>query len=257
MQLYILTNIQIRKMKRLFLHTVMMMATLWLASCSGVEEIPSVGGTGTVVLSLVRGNVPQVATRAIDSDLALDIVRSDGSVYRQYAAGEVPDKMEVEAGVTYTLRIYTDNQTTWQTAADGAGEACYYGETNVIVGEDETVYCTYRVPMTNYAVTLTLPELFDELFSSYTFTVSGSGRDVSLREGQKAYFSLRDDGFTYQLQATNTDGRTSRHAAIEYPEVAAGKLYNIRYMYATDFNSGGIDIDITDNTEHEDVDIPL
>ena len=110
--------------------------------------------------------------------------------------------------------------------------------------------------MTNYAVTLTLPDLFNTLFKSYTFSLSSGNRNVSIQEGEKAYFAV-PDAFTYKLTATNNDDKTNSHSTIEYPDVEAGKLYNIKYVYGATVNTGGIDIDITDNTEHEDIDINI
>lgn len=235
----------------------MLLQAVLLASCSQQELPARDGTTGTLCLSLSRQGVPQVATRAVDSDLALTLTRQDGSVYKTFPAGAVPSSIQVEAGVKYTLCAYTDNQDTWQTANSGKGEACYSGETTVTVGEDETVYCTYRVPMLNYAVTLTLPEFFDALFTSYTFSLASQGREtVYVRQGEKAYFAV-DAGFTYRLTATNNDNKTSSHSAIEYPDVEAGKLYNVKYVYGSDINQGGIDIEITDDEEHEDVDIEI
>ena len=235
----------------------MLLQAVLLASCSQQELPARDGTTGTLCLSLSRQGVPQVATRAVDSDLALTLTRQDGSVYKTFPAGAVPSSIQVEAGVKYTLCAYTDNQGSWQSANSGKGEACYWGETAVTVGEDETVYCSYRVPMLNYAVTLTLPELFDVLFTSYTFTLASEGREpVSIKVGEKAYFAV-DAGFTYKLTATNNDNKTSSHSAIEFPDVEAGKLYNIKYVYGSDINQGGIDIEITDDEEHEDVDIEI
>ena len=111
--------------------------------------------------------------------------------------------------------------------------------------------------MVNYAVTLTLPELFHDLFSAYTFTVSSGNRTVSLREGEKAYFSPYEAGFTYQLSATNIDGDQHSASAILYTNVQRGKLYNLRYSFASSSNSGGIDIVITDDTTTDDTNISM
>lgn len=232
-------------------------AFILLVSCSQEDVLHS--GKATLILDVSRENVPQASvTRAVSSVLAIQILTPDGSVYQEYQAGSVPDKVILDAGVVYTIRAFSPNQGIWQNANDGRGEACYYGETSVTAVEDEVVYCRYKVPMTNYAVTFTLPELFDQLFSTYSLSLQTVERNVVLTQAEtKAYFSVDDKGFTYQLQATNNDGKTSRHSEIEYPEVAAGKLYNIKYVYASDFNTGGIDIDIEDNTEHEDVDIEI
>lgn len=241
-------------MKRLILF---ILTGLLLASCSQEEVVHT--GKCTVILELSRGNVPQVAnTRAVSPELALQILKPDGTIYLEYAAGSVPAKVTLDAGVLYTIRAFSPNQQSWQTANDGRGEACYYGETTISAQEDEVALCSYQVPMTNYAVSFTLPDLFDLLFTTYSFTLHTEDRDVVLSEaGSKAYFTPDTKGFTYQLQATNNDGKTSRHSEVEFPEVTAGKLYNIKYVYASDFNTGGIDIDITDDTEHENVDIEI
>ena len=228
---------------------------LLLSACQS-NEIEPTSGQGTLVLDLYRGAIPSVLSRAVAEGLAVKFLNPDGTEYKSFAAGEVPSKIVLEANVEYKIQVYSDNQSTWQTANSDKGEACYWGETTVKVGEDETVYVTYAVPMSNYAVTLTLPEMFSDLFKSYTFSLSSGGRNVTVREGEKAYFAV-PDAFTYQLSATNLDNKYSSHKAIEYPDVEAGKLYNIKYVYGTTLNSGGIDIEITDNTEHEDINIGI
>ena len=236
---------------------IYIIAACLASSCSQEEMVPAAESTGTLVLQVSTGSLPQVSTRAVDADLTVELRYADGSLYKKYLPGQTPDKILLVAGEAYTVRAYTDNQSDWQTANSGKGAACFFGETTVQVAEDETVYCTYQVPMTNYAVTLTLPDLFDQLFKSYSFLLTSSGRtDVVIREGEKAYFEA-GTGFTYKLTATNNDNKTSSHSAISFPDTEAGKLYNIKYIYGSDLNQGGIDIEITDNEEHEDVDINL
>lgn len=216
---------------------------LALAACSKEEPSPSASGMGTLVLNVSTGRLPHVVTRATDSDLVVELYESDGTLYRHYDAGTTPDKVRLEAGKVYTVKAYTDNQETWQTANDGRGEACFYGDTTVTLEEDQTVYCTYKVPMTNYAVTFTLPDLFDNIFSSKTFTVKCGSRTVELTQGgEKAYFSVDAGGFSYQLQATNTDGKTSSHTTIDYPNVEAGKQYNVKYTYSASSDAASVDV---------------
>lgn len=231
-------------------------ACVVFAACQSEEIIDQAERTATLDLTLFRGPLPSIAQRSVAEGLAVQLVNPDGTIYREYAAGAVPDKITLVADVTYTLRAYTENQTTWQTANGGRGEACYYGTTTVSAGADEVKRLTYAVPMTNYAVTVTLPESFGDLFKSYTFALSSTGRNVTIREGEKAYFTVPEP-FSYRLMATNTDDKTSQHSLLEVSDVAAGKLYNIHYLYATSASSGGIDIEITDNTEHEDIDIKI
>lgn len=239
-------------------HLIYILITiLTLASCQqDVAERSE--RTGTLALQLYRGAVPHVATRAIDNDLALDIINPDGTLLKHYAPGEVPVKITMTADVTYTLKVYTDNQTTWATARDGKGEGCYIGETKVKVEEDELKDVTYAVPLTNCAVTLTLPEMFDELFKSYTFTVICGNRTVDIKQqGDKAYFAPGMT-FSYKLTATNTDDKTSHTGTYECDKTTeAGKLYNVKYSYDFGQATGGIDIEVTDDTQNEEIDFPI
>lgn len=239
----------------LYIYYALACALVCFASCtSDIDDGPQ--AYATLDLTLFRGPLPSIAQRSVAEGLAVQLVNPDGTTYCEYAAGAVPDKITLVADVTYTLRAYTENQTTWQTANGGRGEACYYGTTTVSAGADEVKRLTYAVPMTNYAVTLTLPELFDDFFKNYTFALVSNGRNVTIREGEKAYFAVPEP-FSYRLTATNTDDKTSQHSLLEVSDVTAGKLYNIHYLYATSASSGGIDIEITDNTDHEDIDINI
>ena len=231
--------------------------TMVLASCTQQQEpYERTNGTGTVVLNLSTTPRPKVSTRAVDNDLNVEFIHPDGSIYQQFSAGQdIPQKLTLEAGIIYTVRAYTPNQDTWQDANGGLGEGCYYGETSVTVGQDQVAYLNYIVPMTNCAVTFTLPDLFDILVKRYSFTVEYGSKTITIStQGTKAYIPASAEGFKYKLQATNNDEKTSSHATLEYPDTQRGKLYNIKYVYAGDFNSGNIDMDITDNEEHEDID---
>ncbi len=237
-------------MKRL-LYIVLALATL--ASCSG-DLGESMQGECELVLDL--GRVGVARTRAIDNDLALKILDSKGELYVQYPAGSVPRRIVLAPG-TFTVQAYTDNQSTWSTANDGRGEACYWGSTQVEMTFDATTYCNMQVPMTNYAVTLSLPEMFTTFFPQYRLTLKSGFSEVWIQEGEKAYFSTQSGGFTYRLSATNTDQNTHQTSTFRRKEVEAGKLYNITYYYGTPDNSGGLDIEIKDNMEDEDVSVPL
>lgn len=212
------------------------------------DELPPTDGKAVLELDLLPGGRPQIGgTRAVDDDLAVSIYRQDGTLFVQYPVGTVPKKIVLEPG-SFKVVAYTENQETWQSANEGKGEACYYAEASVQMEFDKTVYLTLNVPMTNYAVGLQLPDLWDLLFSAYTFRLKSGDRTVVIRQGERAYFDLADGGFSYALSATNTDGRTSSHSYINYTEVEAGKLYTLSYHYDSDANSGGIDIVIDDMT---------
>ena len=102
-----------------------------------------------------------------------------------------------------------------------------------------------------------LPDLFDNLFGSYRFTLKSGSREVAVREGEKAYFDLSDGGFFYTLSATNADGVSHTHSPVWFFDVQGGKHYLLRYHYDSDATSGGVDIEITDDMGTDDTYIDL
>ena len=238
-------------------HLIYILLSIVLFSACQQEELAPNKGESVLELDLqLMGRPVMGVSRAIDNDLAVDIFDVDGVLYRHYNAGAVPKKIVLEPG-TFKVAAYTENQQTWPSANDGKGEACFYAETSVLMEFDKTVYLTLNVPMSNYAVGLQLPDLWEVLFRSYTFRLKSGGRTVVIKQGERAYFNLADGGFSYALSATNTDGRTSSHSAINYTDVAAGKLYTLCYHYDSDANSGGVDIVITDDMQTDDNQINL
>ena len=238
-------------------HLIYILLSIVLFTACQLEEQTPVNGKAVLELSLLRSGRPQMeATRAADEDLVVDILDADRALYRHYEAGSVPQKIVLEPG-TFYVQAYTDNQTTWFTASEGKGEACYFLETSVEMEYDMVKRLQMRVPMTNYAVGLQLPDLWDVLFRSYTFTLRSGARTTTIKAGERAYFDVADGGFRYALSATNTDNRTSYHSAIEYKDVSAGKLYTLRYSYDSNATSGGVDIVITDDMGTDNSNISL
>ena len=212
-------------MKRLL---YILLGVLALTACQQHAE----QGLGECVLELdvVRADVPVVASRAIDADLAVTVLDANGAAYVSYPAGDVPKKIVLEPGV-FTVCVYTENQDSWPMANDGRGEGCYYASQQIEMEYDHFIRLTMAVPMTNYAVGLELPELFDELFTSYQFSLKNGAREVVLRDGEEAYFSVLDGGFTYALSTVNADGVSNAHDPIEVASVQSGKKYLISYDY--------------------------
>ena len=190
------------------------------------------------------------------NDLALKVLDAEGRLCRQYEAGAIPKKIVLEPGI-FTIVLYTENQETWPAANGGRGEPCYYIEKQVQLNFDQMIRDTVTVPMVNYAVSLKLPEYFHDLFNSHTFALTSGGRQVSIQEGEKVYFAPSDGGFSYSLQATNTDGVTHSHSAYKYSDVQSGKLYVVTYVYGLDSNTGGVDIEIKDDMQMEDTDVEI
>lgn len=248
-------------MKRLYIYIIM--CCLFLTACQ--QELPdNLKGESFLELDLLRAGKPLVATRAEVSDLTVTILREDRTVYKSFTADALPDKIVLEPG-NFIVQAYTDNQNSWKTAASGKGEGCYFAEATVVMEYDAVTRLKLDVPMTNYAVGLQLPDMFDILFNpdskpfpnSYIFTLKSGERTVTIKEGERAYFDVADGGFSYALEATNNDGKTSRHSAIDFTEVLAGKLFTVKYNYSTDTNTGGVVIVITDDMEDDDNDVHL
>ena len=57
---------------------------------------------------------------------------------------------------------------------------------------------------------------------------------LQLNEGEKAYFSTEDGGFTYTFQATNLDGKTFSHEVRRVTDVQHGILYKVCYGFSSD-----------------------
>lgn len=197
-------------------------------------------------LTIARDGVPVIATRAIDSDLAITILDDKGQEYLSYSAGEVPDKIVLNPGL-FAIRAYTDNQATWHTANNGKGEGCYYASQLVQMEADHTTRLTLSVPMTNYAVGVEFPDLFDDLFTSYQLTIKSGSREVIIRNGEKAYFSVADGGFTYTLSVTNIDGSSYERPPTQVTNVENGKCYLLKYNYGFDTEPNAISVEIAND----------
>ena len=240
-------------------HTLYIYITAFLLSaltcgCSHQEEPLLPQGSGTLSLQLHRVGC-MTETRAVSSELAVTIVGTDGPV-ATFAPGQVPDKIKLEPG-SYDLFAYTDNQETWEQDNEGRGSACHWGTTSFSISYDNVTYVDMQVPMTNYAVSLTLPPLFEQLFVSHSLKLTCGSRTTSIRQGEKAYFDPANGGFSYMLTATNNDEITHSTATVMHREVESGKCYTLTYYYDTESNSGGIDIEIKDDMNTEDVERPL
>lgn len=238
-------------MKQTYIYIVTLL--LAFVSCDTDEGVDS-KSVATLGLGLTRAGA--TSSQPVDADLAVTVLDANGEVYVKYPAGSVPNKLILEPG-TFTVIAYTENQDTWAQENEGKGAACYYGSQQVTLGYDEIAFLNMRVPLTNYAVTLTLPDLFHDLFKSHALQLISGNRQVAIHEKEKAYFAKEDGGFSYKLEATNTDNVSHATRLIMYKTVEEGKLYNITYYYGTDANSGGLDIEITDDMQTEDNYVPL
>lgn len=226
------------------------------ASCQQLDTFEHLGGECILELDIARVGRPIVASRAVDEGLAITILDAQGTEYCHYPAGNIPKKIVLEPGF-FTVCAHTENQSDWHTAHGGKGEACYFASQQVEMQYDHRTRISMSVPMINYAVEVDLPELFENLFSSYQFILKSGEREVSIHEGEKAYLDLSDGGFTYKLSATNTDGVSHAHSPIWFFDVQGGKHYLLRYHYASEAMSGSVEIEITDDMDTDDTIVDL
>ncbi len=238
----------------LIIYIIAALLSVLTSGCSNQDDALLPQGSGTLSLQLHRvGCVAE--TRAVSNELAVTIVGAEGPV-ATYAPGQVPDRIKLEPG-SYELFAYTDNQETWEQDNEGRGSACHWGTTAFTITYDNVTYVNMQVPMTNYAVAFSLPPLFEQLFVSHSLKLSCGGRTTSIRQGEKAYFDPAKGGFSYMLTATNNDQVTHSTATVMHREVESGKCYTLAYYYDTESNSGGIDIEIKDDMDAEDVERPI
>ena len=197
-----------------------------------------------------------MASRAVDADLAVTILNSQGAEYCHYPAGSIPKKIVLEPG-NFTVCAHTENQDDWHTANGGKGEPCYFASTEVLMEYDHRTRITMSVPMTNFAVEVALPEFFDNLFSSHRFNLKCGERNVVIQEGEKAYLDPAQGGFYYSLSATNTDGVSHDHSPVWFFDVQSGKHYLLRYHYDSEAMWGSVEIEITNDMDTDDTIVDL
>ena len=180
-----------------------------LASCQQ-EEIPS--GEGFLSLTGIEvqtQEITNVASRAVDEDLTVDLYKGEQKV-RTLTAEEMQNKIELEPATDYKLKVYSANyrqDNNWTN--EMSGEPVYYKEEPFEVKEGETTALKVQVPMCNYAVSLVLPEGVEK-WMTYTFEVTSGDRKVILQDGGTAYFPVSALGwpFSYKLKLTNTDSES-------------------------------------------------
>lgn len=181
-----------------------------LASCQQ-EEIPS--GEGFLSLTGIEvqtQEITNVASRAVDEDLTVDLYKGEQKV-RTLTAEEMQSKIELEPATDYKLKVYSANygqDVNWTNKM--SGEPVYYKEEPFQVKEGETTALKVQVPMCNYAVSLALPEGFEKWMTDTSFEVRSGARTVTLQDGDTVYFPVSALGspFSYKLKLTNTDSES-------------------------------------------------
>ncbi|MCF0183814.1 MAG: DUF4493 domain-containing protein [Bacteroidaceae bacterium] len=209
---------------------LLLAAALMLAGCTDEAVVAESGWLEISSVRLIDAERVVVQTRAADSDLNVDIYNAAGTKVLSYPAGSLAagKKVYVAAG-TYRFHAYTSNYNTPVTSTD-PGTPKFSGERTFAVKTDVVTYLEMEVPMVNAAVSLTLPEDFSSLFTSYTFTANVGSRTMVVTDGNTAYFDLKgNDKVIYTLSATNIDGETMSQQGTF--NIYAGYVYDITFAY--------------------------
>ncbi len=244
-------------MKRLL---YIILSVPFFVACSNEEQISMNNGEGMLVLndlSCQKVVKSVVNTRnVVDPDLAVEILASDGTVYRgyQYAAGAtLPEKFALIPG-DYTIHAYTQNASIWTTQNDGRGGAVFETRQSFNIQEDWVTYLNVEVPMINYGVTYSVPENFSNWFPTCQFTVTGDGRTCSLTSEQSAFFDPANvQGFSFTLRLVNKDGEVYDIEPQTYEDPKAGLIYNVTYTFASDDDPTKLKIGISYDDTYEEI----
>ncbi len=187
-------------------------------------------------LSLVSPTIESVQTRAVDTDLYIEILSGTEPI-QNYEPGQFPqEKIELEAG-EYTLKAYNE---AYQNKTANAPQ--YYVETTFIIEAEKVTYPTISVPMVNIGISLaTLSDELQGLFNNVelSFYTTDEQTVTVLQPGETVYMDYAEDmTFTYTLTATNADEETftteeKTYGNVEGEKIEPGHCYVITYSLAS------------------------
>lgn len=209
-----------------------------LISCQQEDILPEQGKGYLQLtdLSLASPTIESIHTRAVDTDLYIEILLGTEPI-RSYKPGQFPqEKIELEAG-EYTLKAYNE---AYQNKTANAPQ--YYVETTFTIQAEKVTYPTISVPMVNVGISLaTLSDELQELFSDVelSFYTTNEQATTTLQPGGIAYMDYAEDmTFTYTLTATNADNETFTtekkiYGDMEGEKVKLGHCYVISYSLAS------------------------
>lgn len=182
-----------------------------LVGCQQKEVISGVGYMSVSGIEIQSKTITEVASRTTD-DITWTVELWKGSeMLRTLSAGEMQDKIELDAAEDYMLKVYTPNygvEKSWTNAEKG--EPVYYAEVPFVVNQGETTGLKVQVPMITFAVSLDLSKVIGGWLQDYSFTVTSGERVVSLTDGETAYFPYSEGvSFGYELSVTNSDSEVN------------------------------------------------
>ena len=210
-------------------------ALFLLASCQQEEPV-AMSGCGYLALSVQTNEINVVMTRAEEDDAPLAIELWKGETkQKELTDVDMQGKIALEEGDDYKIVAYTASYKASDSWTDAdKGEAVYHGEYPFVVEAGKTTTVDAEVPMINFGVKLVLPEGFEKLFPAYTFTVTSGEREVTLKNGETAYFpSDNTTVFSYVLEATNVDDEEQTAEGSYDEEIVSGTIYTVAYALET------------------------
>lgn len=216
-----------------------LLGTFLLASCQQ-EETPSASGEGYLSftgIEIQNQVLTEVKSRTLEESLTVDLYQG-GTKIRTLTPEELENTIKLEASTYYSLKVYSENygsDAEWTN--EEKGEPIYYKEQPFEVKEGEITPVKVQVPMVNFAVKLSMPES-QNWISDYTFTVTSGEREVTLQNGETAYFPYRESSsFKYTLQLTNTDNEkfplSGEYGVDENEPLAFNTCYVVTYLMST------------------------
>ena len=244
------------------LYMLSLLAPVLLTACVSEQFPTRKVGKGTLMLSSinrVQAKGTTIATRAVDNDLAVEILNEDGTLYggMSYAAGtEVPPKFILPVG-NYFLHAYSENQNTWSSENGGLGAPVYDVRQPFTIESDWITYLDVSVPMLNYGVTYSVPTNFDAWFPTADFTVTVASRSLQPTTEQVVYFDPDDGDFAFSLHLVNSDGEEYTTETHTFAAPAAGHLYDVHYSFVSDDDPSRLRITITYEDFEEVIDTEI
>ena len=111
------------------------------------------------------------------------------------------------------------------------GNAAYFKSVDFEIEASQLTSLDIVIPFVNLGVMLQLPDQFESWFTDYTLLVSSiSGRSVSLKAGETAYFNLpRDEQLSYSFSVINNDKEEFQSNKII--AVQKGRIFAITYSF--------------------------
>ena len=226
-------------MKRNLLY--LLLGIFLLASCQQEEMLNAETGYGYLSvseLSVATTQVHVVSSRADEEPLTIEILK-DGETVQTLTETELANKIKLEAGTGYSLKVYSSDygkESEW--TDEDKGTPVYYAEKEFKILTEQTTQVKVEVPMTNFGVSFQFPEEYKEVFPSCTLSVKVGGRTVALQSGETAYFTYQaGTPFSYTLTATNKDNEpltdTGSYGEEAEQTIASGTIYTVSYEMET------------------------